>query len=169
MAMSCFAIPLDGLPTRRMRFSCASVASGISEKSICESGIGFALPSARLPRANDPDRFFLMLRPPDRIHHEDNSPRHGLANALAPMLPGRVLRIIPVQPLGIVKNGGGFFEGNAVLLKIRNGFAVVPREHATVYTVIRGFVAIRLSSGGASYHRLLHTEAAHFDLARFTS
>jgi hypothetical protein len=57
--MSCFAIPLDGLPTRRLRFSSLSVASGISEKSISESGMRFALLSACLSCADDTDRFFL--------------------------------------------------------------------------------------------------------------
>jgi len=39
MAINCFAMPLTGLPTRRARRSSSSVDSGISEKSICESGI----------------------------------------------------------------------------------------------------------------------------------
>ena len=34
MAINCFAMPLTGLPTRRMRFNCASVDSGMSEKSM---------------------------------------------------------------------------------------------------------------------------------------
>jgi hypothetical protein len=34
MAINCFAMPLTGLPTRRMRFNCVSVASGMSEKSM---------------------------------------------------------------------------------------------------------------------------------------
>jgi hypothetical protein len=34
MAINCFAMPLTGLPTRRMRFNCASVAFGMSEKSM---------------------------------------------------------------------------------------------------------------------------------------
>jgi hypothetical protein len=46
MAINCFAMPLAGLPTRRARRSSSSVDSGMSEKSICESGIGLALPPA---------------------------------------------------------------------------------------------------------------------------
>jgi hypothetical protein len=45
-----------GLPTRRARLSSASVDSGMSEKSIRLSGIGFSLFLARLPGADGTDR-----------------------------------------------------------------------------------------------------------------
>src|SRR6185312_4079680 len=63
MAISCFAIPLDGLPTRRARRSSSAVDSGMSEKSICESAIGLAFPPARRPRADDPECFFFISHP----------------------------------------------------------------------------------------------------------
>ena len=62
MAISCLAMPLAGRPTRRMRCNSASVASGMSEKSICESGIGLTFFSTRLPCADDPDGFFFTVR-----------------------------------------------------------------------------------------------------------
>lgn len=57
---NCFAIPLDGLPTRRTRHNSSGVDSGISGKSIYESGIGLAFPSARRSRADDLECFFFM-------------------------------------------------------------------------------------------------------------
>ena len=73
MAISCLAMPLAGRPTRRMRCNSASVASGMSEKSICESGIGLTFFSTRLPCADDPDGFFFTVSPSYRIHHEKDS------------------------------------------------------------------------------------------------
>ncbi len=73
MAINCFAMPLAGLPTRRIRFNSASVASGMSEKSICKSGIGLTLFAARLPGADDADHFVFMASPSGRIHHEEDS------------------------------------------------------------------------------------------------
>lgn len=55
------------LPTLRMHLHCSSVASGISEKSICESGLCLTFLPARLPCADNPDRFFFMLRRPQSI------------------------------------------------------------------------------------------------------
>ncbi len=88
MAISCFAIPLDGLPTRRARRSSSAVDSGISEKSICESGIGFAFPPARRPRADDPECFFFMSHPPYGIHHEQESITYRLTKSLESTLLG---------------------------------------------------------------------------------
>ncbi len=45
--------------------------------------------------------------------------------------------IVSVQSIGIAENGRSFFERNPVFLEIRDGFAIIPREHANVYTVIR--------------------------------
>ena len=137
--MSCLAIPMDGLPTRRIRRNCASVASGISEQSICESGICFALLAARLSLADDPDCFLLMLRPPDRIHHKEDFPHYRLPDSLTPPFLHRVLRVSSIQTISIAKDGRCFFKGNAVLfyiLYIREGFSLVPGEHMAVYTEI---------------------------------
>jgi hypothetical protein len=49
-----------GRPTRRARRSSSPVDSGISEKSILLSGIGFALFAARLARADDANGFPVM-------------------------------------------------------------------------------------------------------------
>jgi hypothetical protein len=63
MAINCFACADFGRPTRRARFSSASLDSGISEKSMRLSGIGLPLFPARLPRADDADRFFAIGHP----------------------------------------------------------------------------------------------------------
>jgi hypothetical protein len=67
MAISCFAIPLDGLPTRRALRSSSVVDSGMSEKSIFESGIGLSFPPTRRPRADDPECFFFIVG--DQLHN----------------------------------------------------------------------------------------------------
>src|SRR2546425_9725867 len=77
MAMSCLAWPLLGRPTRRARRSCSSVNSGISEKSIWLSGIGFPLFVARLPRADDANAFRAMFQPPERVDHRKHPPSGG--------------------------------------------------------------------------------------------
>ena len=63
IAINCLAMPLFGLPTRRMRPSSSSSASGMSEKSISESGICLTLLAARLSGTDDADRFFFMHSP----------------------------------------------------------------------------------------------------------
>lgn len=88
MAISCFAIPLDGLPTRRARRSSPVLDSGISEKSICESGIGLAFPPTRRPRTDDSECFFLMSHPPYGIHNEHNPFAHRLPESFESTLVG---------------------------------------------------------------------------------
>ena len=68
MAISCFAFPVFGLPTRLAPRSSASVDSGISEKSIRLSGIGFAFFPARLPRTDDANCFRAIFQSPQRVH-----------------------------------------------------------------------------------------------------
>jgi hypothetical protein len=135
--MSCFAIPLDGRPTRRARRSSSSVDFGMSEKSICESGIGLTLPSARQPRADDPEFFFFMIRPPYRVHDEQEPLAYRKTKPLEPLFLVRMGDIVPLEPVGIAEDSGRFFEWNTVFLEIGNGLWDVPRKHATVYTVIR--------------------------------
>ena len=72
MAMSCFASPLLGRPTRRARLSSASVDSGMSEKSIALSEIGLTLFAARLPCADEPDGFFAILQSPKCINYNQH-------------------------------------------------------------------------------------------------
>ena len=73
MAMSCLTFPDFGLPTRRARRSSWSVDSGISEKLILLSGIGFAFFTGRLARADDTNRFLAILQPPVRINDDEYS------------------------------------------------------------------------------------------------
>ena len=136
MAINCFAMPLAGLPTLRIRLNCASVASGMSEKSICESGICLTFLPARLSCADDPNRFFFMFPPPYRIHHEENSPCHRLSDALATGFVRRVFRIVPVQPIGISKDSRRLLKRDAMLFKVGNRLRDVPCEHVRVYTLM---------------------------------
>jgi hypothetical protein len=135
--MSCFAIPVDGRPTRRARRSSSSVDFGMSEKSICESGIGLTLPPARQPRADDPEFFFFMIRPPYRVHDEQEPLAYRKTKPLEPLFLIRMSNIVPLEPIGIAEDSGRLFEWDAVLLEIGNGLRDVPRKHETVYTVIR--------------------------------
>lgn len=75
MAINYLAGPVAGLPTRFIRLSCWSDNSGMSEKSICESGVCRALFPARLSDADDADGFFFMILSPHRIHHEQDAAR----------------------------------------------------------------------------------------------
>ena len=45
-------------------------------------------------------------------------------------------RIVPVEPVGIAKDGCRFFERHAMFLKIGDRLRNVPRKHQDVYTVI---------------------------------
>src|SRR5574337_422962 len=45
-------------------------------------------------------------------------------------------RIVPVEPVGIAKDGCRFFERHAMFLKIGDRLRNVPRKHPGVYTVI---------------------------------
>src|SRR6266446_92940 len=47
-----------------------------------------------------------------------------------------MLRIVPIQGVGVAKNGGSFLERDAVLLPVAQGLPGVPREHICVYTLI---------------------------------
>ena len=138
--MSCFAIPLDGRPTRRAPRSSSVVDSGMSEKSICESGIGLTLAPARLPRADDSDFFFVMAHPPHCVYNEQEPLVRREAESLEPPFAIRMGDIVPVEPVGIAEYGGRLFKRDAVLLEIGNGLRNVPGKHETVYTVIRVFL-----------------------------
>lgn len=48
----------------------------------------------------------------------------------------RVLWIVPVQCLGINKNGGRLFKWDTMLLEISNGLRHIPSKHIVVYTLI---------------------------------
>lgn len=136
MAISCFAIPLDGRPTRRARRSSSGVESGISEKSICASGIGLAFPPTRRPRADDSERFFFIFYPSYGIHHEHQSFAHRLTKSFESVLLVGVCKVVPVKPVDIAKDRCRFFKRHAMLFKIGDRLHKVPSKHQTVYTVI---------------------------------
>ena len=73
IAISCFVWGDLGRPTRRARFSSALVDSGMSEKSIRETGIGASFLAARLACADEADRFLGISYPPDRVHEEQHA------------------------------------------------------------------------------------------------
>ena len=47
-----------------------------------------------------------------------------------------MLEIIPVKSFPIAEHSGRFLKGDAVFLEVGNGFALIPREHINVYTLI---------------------------------
>jgi hypothetical protein len=61
IAISCFACPDFGRPTRRARFSSAPVDSGISEKSIRSSCVRLAFFRTRPARGDDTKRVFATV------------------------------------------------------------------------------------------------------------
>lgn len=77
-----------------------------------------------------------MLRPPDCIHHKEDSPHYRLPDSLTPPFLHRVLRVSSIQTISIAKDGRCFFKRNAVLFYIREGFSLVSGEHMAVYTEI---------------------------------
>src|SRR6267143_880603 len=95
MAMSCLAWPLLGRPTRRARLSCSSVNSGISEKSIWLSGIGFPLFAARLPRTADANAFLAMFQPPEHVDHQKHPPSGGDPQPLRATLGQENVQCLP--------------------------------------------------------------------------
>ena len=141
MAINCFAMPLAGLPTLCMRFNCASVASGISEKSICESGIGFTFPPACLSCADDADRFFFISRPPYCIDDKKNPACDRLPDPLATRFMRRMFRIVPVQPIGVAEDCDRFLKRDAMFLEVGNGLGNAPHKHICVYTLTCSLVA----------------------------
>lgn len=127
--MSCFVFPDFGRPTRRARPSSSSVDSGISEKSIRSSCVGFALFRARPARGDDTKRFFAILQSPVGINQNDYAALNGDPQSLKSVLPSGVFQVFPFERIGIGKNGGCFLERDAMLFKIPGGFSSIPGEH----------------------------------------
>src|SRR2546425_2115876 len=136
MAMSCLAWPVLGRPTRRARLSCSSVNSGISEKSIWLSGIGFPLFAARLPRADDANAFLAMFQPPERVDHRKHPPSGGDPEPLRATLGQRMFNVFPIQTFRIAEHRSCFFKSDAMLFVIADRLLRLPREHFIVYTLI---------------------------------
>ena len=118
----------------------------MSEKSSRLSGIGPALFARRLSRADDANRFFAILQPPQRVRNYQDSSSNGSSHTFRAPLELGVLGLVPIQSFRVAENGSGFFERHAVLLEVAQGFSGIPREHITVYTLIwPGWEAISLS------------------------
>jgi hypothetical protein len=129
IAISCLAFPDLGRPTRRARLNSSSVDSGISEKSIRSSCIGFALFRARPARGDDTKRFFAIFPLPMGINQNNDAALDGVPQSLEPGLQVGVFQILPFEGIGIGKNGGRFLERDAMLCKIPGGFSGIPGEH----------------------------------------
>jgi hypothetical protein len=110
IAISCFAFPDFGRPTRRARFSSSPVDSGRSEKSMCSSCIGFAFFRARAARGDDTKRFFAIFPSPIGIDQNDDTTLQRDPQSLKPILMMRMFQVFPFEGLGIGKNGGRFLE-----------------------------------------------------------
>src|SRR5213592_2540856 len=96
MAMSCLGLPVLGRPTRRARFSSAPVVSGMSEKSIHLSGICSTLFAARLPRADDANRFGAIFRPPQGVDNQKNTTLRRHAESFPPAFGVHMFQVFPV-------------------------------------------------------------------------
>ena len=136
MAMSCFAFPDFGRPTRRARFSSSPVDSGRSEKSIASFCVGCALFRTCAARRDDPKRFFAILGSPICINENEYPALTGNAQSLEPILLAGVFHVFPFEGIGIHKYIGRFLEGDAVLFQIPGGFSSIPGKHINVYTLI---------------------------------
>src|SRR5258706_6722442 len=126
--------PRVGRPTRRMRESCLSERSGISEKSILFDFVDFSFFPARPPRADNPRDLFIAFAP-CRVSYNEHSPQTAQGHAQAARLGERVLQILAVQTIGIEKSRGRFFERDAVPELVGSGLQSVPiRTFNYVYT-----------------------------------
>jgi hypothetical protein len=110
IAISCFACPDFGRPTRRARFSSAPVDSGISEKSIRSSCVSLALFRTRPARGDDTKRFFAIFHSPIGINQNDDAAFKRNSQSPKSILIMRVFQVFPFEAIGIGKNGGRFHE-----------------------------------------------------------
>ena len=129
IAMSCFAFPDFGRPTRRARFSSSSVDSGRSEKLIRSSRVGFAFFRARPARGDDAKRFFAIFHSPTGINQNDDASLNGDPQSLKSILMAGVFQVLPLKGIGIRKYGDRLLERDAMLFKIPGGFSSIPGEH----------------------------------------
>lgn len=169
IAMSCFAFPDFGRPTRRARLSSSSVDSGMSEKSIRLSCVGFAFFRARTARGDDTKRFFAIFHSQIGINQNDDVALRGDTQSLEPFLLVGVFQVFPLEGLGIGKNGGRFLERDAVFFKIPGGFSGVPGEHnLCIYNkcheVVKGVASVVMVRFEFAW---LPLEIGHFGLVDF--
>ncbi len=88
------------------------------------SGICRAFFARCLACADDANRFFVILHS-SRINNKDDSADRGETDS-----------VIVVQPIGIGEDSSRLLKRDSVLLEVSEGFARIPREHITVYTLI---------------------------------
>jgi hypothetical protein len=119
--------PSGGRPTRRMAFNWSADESGMSEKSIWRR-VGRALPTARPPRADDPDRFRIATSPECVRNHEHPS-AGGSTKPQEPRFRRGVLQVRAIECLGIQEDRHSVLEGDAVLRRVGLSLPRVPLEH----------------------------------------
>src|SRR5258708_4609776 len=129
IAISCFAFPVFGRPTRRARLSSSPVDSGRSEKSMRSSCVGFAFFQARPARGDGTNSFFAILQSPVGINQNDDATLKGDPQSLKPNLMIGMFHIFPLEGIGISKYGGRLLERDAMLFEIPGGFSGIPLEH----------------------------------------
>ncbi len=99
------------------------------------SGICRAFFARCLACADDANRFFVILHS-SRINNKDDSADRGETDSYESKLRLRVFNVIVVQPIGIGEDSSRLLKRDSVLLEVSEGFARIPREHITVYTLI---------------------------------
>src|SRR5215831_8159288 len=103
--------PTVGRPTRRIRESCLSDSSGISEKSIFFDFVFFSFFPARATCAdNTRDFFIFIVSSPDCVRYDQDSSNTTFCQAQAPLFAFGMFNVFTVQTGRIKKRCGGFFE-----------------------------------------------------------
>src|SRR5438270_8275680 len=102
------------------------------------SGICRAFFARCLACADDANRFFVILHS-SGINNKDDPADRGETNSYGSKLRLRVFNVIVVQPIGIGEDSSRLLKRDSVLLEVSEGFARIPREHITVYTLITAF------------------------------
>ena len=99
------------------------------------SGICRAFFARCLACADDANRFFVILHS-SGINNKDDPSDRGETDSSGSKLRLRVFNVIVVQPIGIGEDSSRLLKRDSVLLEVSEGFARIPREHITVYTLI---------------------------------
>src|SRR5580704_16555524 len=107
MAMSVFAVPVTGRPTRCARFNSSGVVSGISEKSIPLSAACLTFPLTRPARADVPVCFFAIFVLPCCVDENQNPTRHRQPKPFQTDFVARMFEVGPFQTVGIFEDSGG--------------------------------------------------------------
>ena len=102
------------------------------------SGICRAFFARCLACADDANRFFVILHS-SGINNKDDPVDRGKTDSYGSKLRLRVFNVIVVQPIGIGEDSSRLLKRDSVLLEVSEGFARIPREHITVYTLITAF------------------------------